>query len=65
MQCKTCLDEKRESEATRVCKTCEVPEPFCDDCAKQHTKQKAIRGGEMHLCVDLENLKPYQKVSIQ
>ena len=64
MQCKTCLDEKRESEATRVCKTCEVPEPLCDDCAKKHTKQKAIRGGEMHLCVDLEYLKPNQKVSI-
>ena len=65
IQCKICVDEKREIEATRVCKTCEVPEPLCDDCAKKHTKQKAIRAGEMHLFVDLENIKPYQKMSIQ
>lgn len=63
MLCQICHLEKRENEATRVCKICE--ELLCDDCAKQHTRQMAKGGGEMHLCADFENLKLDQKVYIQ
>lgn len=38
-------------EATLFCKTCEDPEPLCENCAKHHTLQKITRNHEM--CGDI------------
>ena len=35
-------------EATHFCKTCDEPEPMCENCAQVHTRQKATRGHEIN-----------------
>lgn len=41
--CDPCLYGDIKIKATHYCKTCDVPEPLCHDCAKQHTRQKSSR----------------------
>lgn len=39
--CNIChIFEKTQVTATHFCKTCQDPEPWCEHCAKQHTRQK-------------------------
>ena len=45
--CDPCLSGDERTAATGFCKTCEDPEPLCDGCAKQHTRQKATKGHEI------------------
>lgn len=33
--------------AKHFCKTCEDPEPLCEICAKQHTRQRALKAHEL------------------
>lgn len=71
IKCEPCLNDDRDITATYFCNTCKDPEPFCEICANQHTRQKAFRDHElsrnlsefkMHAtnkryCVYLERLK--------
>lgn len=41
--CEPCSTEDLQIQATHLCKTCENPEPLCETCAKNHTKQKLCR----------------------
>lgn len=43
-----------QTRATHFCKTCDVPEPLCQDCAQQHTRQKLSRGHE--LCNEMKKM---------
>lgn len=54
--CEPCSTENNDVVATFFCKTCDDPEPLCNACAKQHTKQKLSKNHE--LCA---NLKEFQK----
>lgn len=45
--CDPCLYEDVKTKATHYCKTCDFSEPLCNDCAKQHTRQKLSRDHEM------------------
>lgn len=47
MECDPCFIENIHVKATHFCKTCDDPEPLCDECAKQHTRQKICRDHEM------------------
>lgn len=38
---------------THFCETCDVPKPFCTDCAQHHTQQKLSRDHE--LCDKIKN----------
>lgn len=51
--CNPCFNENITVAATHFCKTCQDPEPFCDMCAKQHTRQKIFR--EHELCKDMRD----------
>lgn len=57
--CETCLYEDVQTKATHYCKTCDVPEPLCNDCAKQHTRQKLSR--DHKLCDDIREFLDHQK----
>ena len=46
--CDPCLSGDERTAATGFCKTCEDPEPLCDGCAKQHTRQKATKNHEIN-----------------
>lgn len=50
--CDPCLYGDQQIIATFFCKTCDVPEPLCGDCAKQHSRQKLSRDHE--LCDDMK-----------
>lgn len=52
--CVTCLYGNQYNKATHFCKTCNVPEPFCKDCALHHTMEKISRNHE--LCDDIKNV---------
>lgn len=56
--CEPCLCANIETKATKVCKTCEDPEPLCESCAQQHNRQKATRGHEM--CDDFKEYSTHQ-----
>lgn len=43
MVCNPCFGDNVETKATHFCKTCKDPEPFCETCAKQHTRQKMFK----------------------
>lgn len=45
--CDPCLHGDLKSKATIFCKTCDVPEPLCADCAVQHTRHKLCRNHEL------------------
>lgn len=45
--CDPCLHGDLKSKATLFCKTCDVPEPLCADCAVQHTRHKLCRNHEL------------------
>lgn len=51
MVCNPCFADNIETKATYFCKTCEDPELFCEECAKQHTRQKMFK--EHTLSTDL------------
>lgn len=51
--CVPCLYGNLINKATHFCETCDVPEPFCTDCAQHHTRQKLSRDHE--LCDEIEN----------
>lgn len=53
--CEPCSTENLRIQATNFCKTCEDPEALCDNCAKQHTKQKYCKNHEM--CKDMEKFR--------
>ncbi|XP_078322456.1 uncharacterized protein LOC111105028 isoform X2 [Crassostrea virginica] len=46
--CEPCLCGNIQKEATHFCKTCDEPEPMCENCAQIHTRQKATRGHEIN-----------------
>lgn len=41
--CNLCLNNNKKVIATHYCKTCAGPEPLCEQCAKQHARQKACK----------------------
>lgn len=45
--CDPCLNDDKKVTATHFCETCEDPEPLCELCAKQHTRQKAFKDHEI------------------
>ena len=45
--CDPCLYENVQIAGTKFCKTCQDPEPLCDGCAQQHTRQKSFRHHEI------------------
>lgn len=47
MFCDPCLYADIKIKATHYCKTCDDPEPLCNDCARQHTRQKLSRHHEI------------------
>lgn len=58
VECDPCFIENIHVKATHFCKTCVDPEPLCDECAKQHTRQKTCRDHE--LCKDVEEFLKFQ-----
>lgn len=47
LTCVPCSFENERVKATYFCQTCEDPEPLCETCATQHTRQKLTRGHEI------------------
>lgn len=58
VDCDPCSIENINVKATHFCKTCADPEPLCDKCAKQHTRQKICRDHKM--CKDVREFFEYQ-----
>lgn len=58
VECDPCFIENIHVKATHFCKTCVDPEPLCEECAKQHTRQKTCRNHE--LCKDVEEFVKFQ-----
>ena len=59
--CEPCSFENKSKEADRFCKSCQDPEPMCEDCAKEHTRHRITRGHKM--CLDLEQFLNIQDMS--
>lgn len=38
--CEPCSNEDKAITATHFCKSCYDPEPLCESCAKEHSRQK-------------------------
>lgn len=57
--CEPCIYENITTTATYYCKTCDIPEPLCNVCAKQHIRQKLSRNHE--LCDDMGEFPDQQK----
>lgn len=55
----TVFMKKKKIKAAQYCKTCDEPDPLCNDCAKHHIRQKASRNHE--LCNDIEIFQIHQK----
>lgn len=49
--CYPCSNDNVYVNATNFCKTCADPEPFCINCARQHTRQKLFK--EHQLCKEI------------
>lgn len=47
LTCVPCSFENIQVKAAYFCQTCEDPEPLCETCAAQHTRQKLARGHEI------------------
>lgn len=60
--CVPCLDGNVCHKATHFCETCDVPEPFCTDCAQHHTRQKSSRGHA--LCDEIGNFSTSLRILI-
>ena len=52
--CSPCQRETLEVGATKHCRTCKDPEPFCDVCAQHHTRLKETK--EHEISDDLQQL---------
>nr|XP_022289152.1 uncharacterized protein LOC111101125 isoform X2 [Crassostrea virginica] len=70
ISCKPCFQDTIKAEATKCCKTCKDPEPFCDDCAQRHIRKETNKGHEitddLRKFFDLssgENLRPCMQIS--
>lgn len=59
MDCNPCSYDKKKAKATHFCKTCKEPEPFCENCAKQHIRQKHYR--EHEICEDMEMFHKHEQ----
>lgn len=59
--CEPCSTENNQVLATFFCKTCDDPEPLCDTCANQHTRQKLSRNHK--LCDDLKEFQKKVKIA--
>lgn len=59
--CTPCADDDLEVKATHFCKTCEDPEPLCESCAKQHSRQKIAKNHE--ISADMATFHTPQQVS--
>lgn len=46
-ECYPCSRDSLKIKATSFCKTCDDPEPLCEACAKQHTRQKIAKDHEI------------------
>lgn len=57
--CDPCLYGDKKTKATHFCKTCDVPELFCKDCAQHHTRQKLSRDHE--LCDEMKDFSIQKK----
>ena len=57
--CEACQFERRDTRATKFCMSCDVPEPLCKDCARQHNHHKATRGQK--ICDDIEQIRSLQR----
>lgn len=47
MTCVPCSIESVQVKAAYFCQTCEKPEPLCETCATQHTRQKLTQDHNM------------------
>lgn len=47
LTCVPCSFENKPVKATYFCQSCKDPEPLCETCATQHTRQKLTRGHEI------------------
>lgn len=46
--CDPCLRKNVKKRQTYLCKTCDVPEALCKDCARYHTCKKVSRSYETY-----------------
>lgn len=61
MKCNPCSNDLIMSNATHFCKTCEDPEPLCESCAVQHTRQKIAKDHD--ICDNMANFpRPLENV---
>lgn len=58
MTCHPCSNEEKDVKATHFCKTCENPEPLCEMCAKEHTRQKMAKDHE--ICTNISEFPTAQ-----
>lgn len=56
--CSPCSNDNVDVKATHFCKTCKDPEPLCESCAKQHTRQKLARNHDV--CADITDFSTLQ-----
>lgn len=52
MSCRPCSMDNMTVKATCFCKSCEDPEPLCEECAKQHTRFQICKDHE--ICQDIK-----------
>lgn len=48
LTCVPCSFENVQVKAAYFCHTCKDPEPLCETCSTQHTRQKLTRGHEIY-----------------
>lgn len=63
ISCNPCLCGNLKTKATLFCKTCDVPEPLCKNCAVQHTRHKLCRNHKMS--DDMEEYSNVKRASNQ
>lgn len=57
--CDLCLRKNLRRKQTHFCKTCDVPEALCKDCAQQHTRNRVSRHHE--ICEDAGKLQSFKQ----